>query len=164
MLGDQVTRKLAVILAADMAGYTLLTLDPQTDAVSNPNRGNTMKKLCLESRITTGNLVILTAVASLLAMTVEGAAKYDKAKYDACYALQCKGLEDTAANAAGAGSRESSAHGIAIIACDLGCKKEAQITPICGAKNQRPCKITERVPSCDKGLKENFIKGKCVSR
>ena len=122
-----------------------------------------MKKLCLESRITTGNLVILTAVASLLAMTVEGAAEYDKAKYDACYAQKCKGLEDAAGNA-GAGSREGTAHGVAIIACDLGCKKQAQITPICGAKNQRPCKITERVPSCDSGLKEHFIKGKCVPR
>ena len=32
----------------------------------------------------------------------------------------------------------------------------------CGAKNQTPCKVWERIPSCDKGLKENFIKHQCV--
>lgn len=32
----------------------------------------------------------------------------------------------------------------------------------CGAKNQMPCKLWERIPSCDKGLKEDFGKNKCV--
>jgi hypothetical protein len=122
-----------------------------------------MKKLCLESRITTGNLVVLTAVASLLAMTVERAAAYDKAKYDACYARSCKGLDRAAGNAK-AGSREGTGVGVAMIVCEIGCRKEAQGAPICGKKNQRPCKITERVPSCDSGLKEHFTQGKCVPR
>ena len=34
----------------------------------------------------------------------------------------------------------------------------------CGAKNQRPCKLWERVPSCDKGLVENFARGLCVAK
>jgi hypothetical protein len=32
----------------------------------------------------------------------------------------------------------------------------------CGAANQRPCKLWERIPSCDKGLAEDFIKGRCL--
>jgi hypothetical protein len=32
----------------------------------------------------------------------------------------------------------------------------------CGARNQTPCKVWERVPSYDKGLKENFVKHQCV--
>lgn len=32
----------------------------------------------------------------------------------------------------------------------------------CGAEGQRPCKIWERIPSCNKGLKENFRLGMCV--
>lgn len=32
----------------------------------------------------------------------------------------------------------------------------------CGAENQQPCKIWERIPSCDTGLVENFAKGRCV--
>ncbi len=34
----------------------------------------------------------------------------------------------------------------------------------CGAKNQRPCKIWERIPSCNKGLYEDFKKGRCLSK
>jgi hypothetical protein len=34
--------------------------------------------------------------------------------------------------------------------------------PHCGALNQRACKVTERVPSCDRGLVE--IRGKCLRR
>jgi hypothetical protein len=32
----------------------------------------------------------------------------------------------------------------------------------CGAPNQRPCKVWERIPSCNKGLVENFRLGRCV--
>jgi uncharacterized membrane protein len=32
----------------------------------------------------------------------------------------------------------------------------------CGAEGQRPCKIWERIPSCNKGLRENFRIGMCV--
>ena len=32
----------------------------------------------------------------------------------------------------------------------------------CGAEGQRPCKIWERIPSCNKGLKEHFRLGMCV--
>ncbi len=34
----------------------------------------------------------------------------------------------------------------------------------CGAKNQTPCKVWERIPSCDKGLKEDFGQNKCVAK
>ncbi|MEQ9498301.1 MAG: hypothetical protein RIT81_15620 [Deltaproteobacteria bacterium] len=34
----------------------------------------------------------------------------------------------------------------------------------CGGKNQRPCKVFERVPSCNRGLVEDFAKGKCISK
>lgn len=34
----------------------------------------------------------------------------------------------------------------------------------CGANNQKPCKIWERIPSCDKGLKEDFGQNKCVTK
>jgi hypothetical protein len=33
----------------------------------------------------------------------------------------------------------------------------------CGGEGKTPCKVWERIPSCDNGLKEDFIKGKCVS-
>ena len=32
----------------------------------------------------------------------------------------------------------------------------------CGGLNQRPCKLWERIPSCDDGLVENFLKGACL--
>jgi len=32
----------------------------------------------------------------------------------------------------------------------------------CGAENQTPCKLWERVPSCDAGLVENVLQGKCL--
>lgn len=32
----------------------------------------------------------------------------------------------------------------------------------CGAANQRPCKLWERIPSCNPGLVEDFLKGRCV--
>ena len=32
----------------------------------------------------------------------------------------------------------------------------------CGALGQRPCMLTERIPSCDRGLAEDFIKHRCV--
>ena len=34
----------------------------------------------------------------------------------------------------------------------------------CGGKNQRPCKLWERIPSCNKGLVEDFAKGRCVAK
>ncbi len=34
---------------------------------------------------------------------------------------------------------------------------------VCGANGQRPCVIAERVPSCNSGLKEDFVDGICVS-
>lgn len=34
----------------------------------------------------------------------------------------------------------------------------------CGGANQRPCKVFERVPSCNKGLVEDFKKNRCVRR
>jgi hypothetical protein len=33
----------------------------------------------------------------------------------------------------------------------------------CGAANQRPCKIWERIPSCNKGLVEDFLKNRCLT-
>ncbi len=36
--------------------------------------------------------------------------------------------------------------------------------PKCGAEGQRPCKLWERVPSCNKGLYENFKRKKCLRR
>jgi hypothetical protein len=32
----------------------------------------------------------------------------------------------------------------------------------CGARNQRPCLIVERIPSCDRGLREDFGTNRCV--
>jgi uncharacterized membrane protein len=32
----------------------------------------------------------------------------------------------------------------------------------CGAEGQRPCKLWERIPSCDKGLREDFRLSMCV--
>lgn len=43
----------------------------------------------------------------------------------------------------------------------LACAPEAQAGQ-CGGENQRPCTIFERIPSCDKGLYEDFGKGKCL--
>ncbi|MEM9725419.1 MAG: hypothetical protein AAF909_08155 [Pseudomonadota bacterium] len=34
----------------------------------------------------------------------------------------------------------------------------------CGAEGQRPCKLWERIPSCNKGLVEDFSKGRCLRR
>ncbi|MCA9472257.1 MAG: hypothetical protein MRJ96_15740 [Nitrospirales bacterium] len=34
----------------------------------------------------------------------------------------------------------------------------------CGGTNQRPCKIWERIPSCNKGLVENFKINRCVAK
>ena len=50
-------------------------------------------------------------------------------------------------------------------ACDSGlvdvrgkCYKKGE----CGKMNQRPCLIVERIPSCDKGLAEDFIANACI--
>jgi len=32
----------------------------------------------------------------------------------------------------------------------------------CGAEGQRPCRIWERIPSCNKGLKEDFSRDMCT--
>lgn len=32
----------------------------------------------------------------------------------------------------------------------------------CGKRNQRPCLLVERIPSCNKGLAEDFIANKCI--
>ena len=34
----------------------------------------------------------------------------------------------------------------------------------CGAINQRPCNIFERIPSCNNGLYEDFKKGRCLAK
>lgn len=34
----------------------------------------------------------------------------------------------------------------------------------CGGKNQRPCKLWERIPSCNSGLVEDFLKNRCVAK
>lgn len=34
----------------------------------------------------------------------------------------------------------------------------------CGAKNKRPCNFWERIPSCNKGLYEDFKKGRCLAK
>jgi hypothetical protein len=34
----------------------------------------------------------------------------------------------------------------------------------CGGKNQRPCTIFERIPSCNAGLVEDFSKNRCVAK
>lgn len=39
---------------------------------------------------------------------------------------------------------------------------QACMSEACGKKDGRPCLITERVPSCDAGLAEDFIANKCV--
>lgn len=33
----------------------------------------------------------------------------------------------------------------------------------CGKENQRPCQLTERIPSCNKGLAEDFIANQCIN-
>jgi hypothetical protein len=33
----------------------------------------------------------------------------------------------------------------------------------CGNEKQRPCQITERIPSCNKGLAEDFIANECIN-
>ncbi len=33
----------------------------------------------------------------------------------------------------------------------------------CGKENQRPCQLTERIPSCNKGLAEDFIANECIN-
>lgn len=35
-------------------------------------------------------------------------------------------------------------------------------TGVCGKEGQRPCEMTERIPSCDAGLRENFKINQCV--
>lgn len=40
-------------------------------------------------------------------------------------------------------------------------KAAAQVS--CGAEGQRPCRIWERIPSCDRGLREHFRLDMCVS-
>jgi len=35
-------------------------------------------------------------------------------------------------------------------------------TGVCGKDGQRPCEISERLPSCDEGLREDFNANKCV--
>ena len=63
-------------------------------------------------------------------------------------------------------SRSACAANIAHI-CDSGmvlaqgttCYKKGH----CGKKGQRPCLITERIPSCNKGLAEDFIANKCIN-
>lgn len=40
--------------------------------------------------------------------------------------------------------------------------RSAEATSHCGGLNETPCKLWERIPSCDAGLVENFAQGKCV--
>lgn len=39
---------------------------------------------------------------------------------------------------------------------------KACVSAACGQEGGRPCLVTERFPSCDKGLAEDFLEGKCV--
>jgi len=51
------------------------------------------------------------------------------------------------------------------LACDKGnidIRGKCQKKGVCGKENQRPCLIVERVPSCNKGLAEDFIANKCI--
>jgi hypothetical protein len=50
-------------------------------------------------------------------------------------------------------------------ACDgsnVGVRGKCYKKGACGARNQRPCLITERIPSCRKGFAEDFIDNKCI--
>jgi hypothetical protein len=50
----------------------------------------------------------------------------------------------------------------AVLAIAFSLLAPAAAEAACGARNQTPCKVWERVPSYDKGLKENFVKHQCV--
>lgn len=49
----------------------------------------------------------------------------------------------------------------AIVICS---PEKAAAQSNCGRAGQRPCRIWERVPSCNKGLVENFAKDMCVAK
>jgi hypothetical protein len=56
--------------------------------------------------------------------------------------------------------------GTGLIGCKAGlssirgtCRKTGE----CGKSGQRPCEVTERVPSCNEGLKEDFKQNQCVA-
>lgn len=51
-----------------------------------------------------------------------------------------------------------------LLACTSALWSDAAFAANCGALNQRPCKVWERVPSCDKGLAEHFGQNKCVKK
>jgi len=56
---------------------------------------------------------------------------------------------------------------VAIVVFTIGClgsfaAADARAQRKCGAEGQRPCKIWERIPSCNRGLKEDFRLGMCV--
>lgn len=53
---------------------------------------------------------------------------------------------------------------ILVAAIGIGLLTPSAFAASCGAENQRPCTIFERIPSCDKGLVEDFAKGRCVRK
>ena len=54
--------------------------------------------------------------------------------------------------------------GLAVLSLALSGSSSPAEAANCGANNQRPCKLWERIPSCDKGLYEDFGKGKCLRK
>ena len=116
--------------------------------------------------------VSITAVP----LTVGDAAAYDRNKYDQCVKNSCEHHAILAAENA-RNPDAAMAHSVAYNACIATCRamaenkekpKESPVQPkvgapsnltkdFCGAYKQRPCKLWERIPSCNKGLKEMFI-------
>lgn len=51
---------------------------------------------------------------------------------------------------------------LTIVAATMFAPAEVAAQGGCGAEGQRPCKVWERIPSCDRGLRENFKLNMCV--
>ncbi len=55
--------------------------------------------------------------------------------------------------------------GTGLLGCNAGLSSIRNVcvkTGVCGKEGQRPCEVTERIPSCDAGLRENFKTNQCV--
>ncbi len=55
--------------------------------------------------------------------------------------------------------------GTGLLGCEAGLssiRNKCVKTGVCGKDGQRPCEVTERVPSCDAGLREDFKSNQCV--
>ena len=67
------------------------------------------------------------------------------------------------------GFSRTTRHAALAAALAASCAITALLTPgdalaaSCGAANQRPCKLWERIPSCNPGLAEDFLRGRCVA-